>query len=617
MRFQLRKFWFDSIGEFVRQFIVLSICVATLILFKGYSFGEGNQVYFLPSIYDMFGSPTIADSWYMGALRYYHYVFKIVYVWAMRWVALPTLFFVSYCCTMGIFVVGVKKLCSALFKNESTFFYLFPLLVVGKVSGVDATVLFHANGYESLLLANALAVCSVALFFEDRLRASCIVAGVATAVHSVIGINVFLIVIVCFSLWHVRSWRSQWKTFFWGVLCFALVSAGSLAVTFYHLGDQGICSAAFSYVDFVRFRLPHHFVFTSFRGTLVEFGLLTFLGGLAFMQRERSRIDYKVLLFCAVIFLGCLVHGFFVEVIPCDFFVKFHFFRMTIFVALFYFLYVAQCVVEQQRGVLSCIVGAALLFCGSPLAAVFLMGILMICGARTKVMRGIGIATVGLFVFCGLAGYVFAAKHCVFLFNRFNVTPLSCVIALCGSGVGAIVYFLRERAGWRVCWVPLIVIFTVSLFVHAGGGRSLADSLTLRTGGAWQELCVWIREETDPNAGFIVPPYLYGFHLHAQRREFVDFKTGPWKKSDIAEWKSRFELLLGIYDLFAYPEKGWKFVPVMRERYALVTEKTAKIISKNYNIKYIICPKPKVLNFPMIYENSSFRIYDIQAEGVD
>lgn len=118
------------------------------------------------------------------------------------------------------------------------------------------------------------------------------------------------------------------------------------------------------------------------------------------------------------------------------------------------------------------------------------------------------------------------------------------------------------------------------------------------------DLITWVKNNTDSNDSFIINPNLEMFYINYERPIFVSWKHSPQNNNDIIEWYNRLKLLNGGSDFTTLDNVTYNY-PNLSENQILSIQQSYK------NIKYIIMPKPKTLNFPILHQTSKNTLYEI------
>jgi hypothetical protein len=120
-----------------------------------------------------------------------------------------------------------------------------------------------------------------------------------------------------------------------------------------------------------------------------------------------------------------------------------------------------------------------------------------------------------------------------------------------------------------------------------------------------RRMAAWIRENTPPDAVFIIPPRAYPFPLEARRIEFISFKTFTIDK--IRDWRDRFEALNGG----PFHTRGREIVTELSEHYDAFTPERVAAIRRRYRVDYILIEADGLGALPLMHSEGRLRLYRI------
>jgi len=610
--FNFKHLKIEKINHKVAALIFLILLSLTFLFYKGYIFGERNHPHFIPSIYKIANPQFLNNDWYINALVPYHYLFKTFYAFLLPFCSLPILFFISYCVTIVIYVTGFKKLSDYIFNSKIPFYFLFPILMTWQVSGIEADLLIHSNTYESSFLANALAIHAIRYFLQNKTKYSFLLAGLITFVHISLGVNLFITFFVAYFLLNRGMFAVAIKSVIFPAFLYLMVSSIPIFVVLSQNNTFDNSSVGNIFIEFVHFRAPHHFILSECRSTIIKFIFITTIGVLSIANKNKTKNDKNVIFFTLTIFAGIFLQYLFTEIIPLDFIAKFHYLRMSIFISLFSLMYLAnylyQSLNENMRSILFSI-SVGIIFCMSTLVGLTLF-LFHYFYNKIEIIKINSKAIFIIFCIFSISLIFINNEQIMFYLGKFNINLNSISIMLCAIILGIILNF-NQKMKISTQYIPLILLVCVTIYFQIYNRPLYNININLRITSQSKKLFNWIKENSDINDTFISPPYISGFHLYAERRELVNYKSTPYSTNDILEWKRRMEDVLGLDDLYSLPENGWKCLPEIRKKYNEIKEKYIIRIAKKYKIGYIIFEKQKKLTFDRIYKNERFVIYRI------
>lgn len=144
---------------------------------------------------------------------------------------------------------------------------------------------------------------------------------------------------------------------------------------------------------------------------------------------------------------------------------------------------------------------------------------------------------------------------------------------------------------------PLIVVgcFATALFLNAGRGS--LDRMTDAQRTDWISACRWIGENTPEGSLVLTPKESRSFKWFAERAEYVAFKDCPQDAAGIVEWNNRLKFLK------KWGEDNWNGTSYS----ATVTQQ----LHEQTGVDYLVTKRWGPFGAPIVYENSTYRIYQI------
>lgn len=132
----------------------------------------------------------------------------------------------------------------------------------------------------------------------------------------------------------------------------------------------------------------------------------------------------------------------------------------------------------------------------------------------------------------------------------------------------------------------------------------------------FKEVCIWIKNNTPSHAGFFHPTYIKVFRLLSERQGFVSEKVD----GNMAIYNRKFakiflERFSDINDGLTYNDfpLGEELYPFLRKKYLSLTKvKLDKLRAKYPGYDYFLTEKSHSLDYPLLFENEFFRLYNIK-----
>ena len=136
----------------------------------------------------------------------------------------------------------------------------------------------------------------------------------------------------------------------------------------------------------------------------------------------------------------------------------------------------------------------------------------------------------------------------------------------------------------------------------------------------WIDVQNWARENTPINARFITPPQNWGvqepdWRVHSERPTVAtlsELLVAAFQPGYEDEWKPRFETL-APGALAQFNGDYFTNVELTRQAYDSLTNAQLYRAACRYNAQFVVVEKPFTHDFPVIYENSQFIVYDLTS----
>ena len=129
----------------------------------------------------------------------------------------------------------------------------------------------------------------------------------------------------------------------------------------------------------------------------------------------------------------------------------------------------------------------------------------------------------------------------------------------------------------------------------------------------WQEVQSWAKQFTPIDSVFIVPPTNSGFRIISDRGIIGELKDGGMvnnNKKFALEWWRRMELL-GVENKCDDSPTHKEYHHCMASRYTDISSEEFVKISRMYNADYVVTLLEHKLLFPVIWENSKYRVFEL------
>lgn len=545
-------------SSFKRHLLFLAATVAT-ILFIGYQFGTFDEAMHIPFLKEM-AKPALYPGDRMLDLR--HIYFSYFWFWFISfenngWLE-PVLFLVHFL-TIYFSYWGVWELSSTLFDKPLSSLFCVIAVIVPHFSFVgfpifEFAVLSRTFVFPFLLFA-------LNQFLKGKVVIAFLVAGLMFNIH-VVSVNFILAMFGLACLLEFK--RIGIKNILAGLLVFFI---SALPVLEWKAGGDPIdFSLRPDWVRFLNLTIfSHIFAMIGVNpGTWIIFlsgvsALILFFIAYPFAENKSAAKTARIFVFAGIVVL--IVNIITVYWLPVTIIIESQITRVGLWILilayLFFANYLAKIYEEQTLHVISFWL-LTIVFWVSPLAFLPLMAWILV----RKVEKP-GLLKAGIVVF--------------------------------GAGIAA-----------------TFAIFISIGFWHPGIFISGENS-------PWVEVQNWARENTPISARFITPPEKWGvlesdWRVHSERSTAVTFSevlVAAFEPGYEIEWKSRFNLVApGAFEKF----NGDYFhnMDVTKKAYDNLPVSNLMNAICKMNIQYTVSEKPAFYNFPKVYENSGYIVYDVQ-----
>jgi hypothetical protein len=118
------------------------------------------------------------------------------------------------------------------------------------------------------------------------------------------------------------------------------------------------------------------------------------------------------------------------------------------------------------------------------------------------------------------------------------------------------------------------------------------------------ELAEKIKGLTPNDAVLLVPPMFGELRYMANRALVVTFKTLPFGGKEMIDWKNRVFDCYGWTDLKGFNAVLYSFEP----NYKIIDTERLKILNYKYKTEYAVLYKETEVIFPVLYENSQYKL---------
>jgi hypothetical protein len=201
---------------------------------------------------------------------------------------------------------------------------------------------------------------------------------------------------------------------------------------------------------------------------------------------------------------------------------------------------------------------------------------------------------------------------------------LGTFIAMPFPFVPAVVWAVRkwlDRMRWRkIAAAAALIVLLVVIMVGAIRVDMWRPGIYLYGPHTpWVDVQKWAREHTPVDALFIAPPHLFwtytpGWRVFSERSTVVtitELMETPFEPAYLDEWVARFnDVAPGAIDRFNY--NADHALEVTGEAYNSLSDADIERLAQKYGVSYLVVEKPHLHDFPVVYENEGFVVYDLR-----
>lgn len=478
-------------------------------------------------------------------------------------ISLPLAFFINY--IFGVaFIAFATFLFSSLFFNSNLVSLLSTLLILyGEKFTLGGNDLIGRD-FDPSRLAFSLVIFGFVLLLKNKIILGSLLFSMASYFHPLIGLEAPLIFYLALFIAFKSNWNKL-RRVLKSVILYLLFSFPSFFIyilSFLSQNHNEINKTILLNI-IAKIASPFHYLPSSWSTyNYMSFGIFTFIFFCLYrMVPNLFRKDAKtairnILIIISVLFISGYI---FTEIIPIYFIVIAQFFRMTV---ILYWIFAVV------------IYSACIAIAINPKINVFLR---------------------------------FISASLPFILSQFNKIIIPGITNYLFIFLIIIISIILARASLkRLCNVALIlaIISLPLLYRHYQFQYdALYPFMTAET-----KTALWVKNNLNNNAQFLVPPNFIRFRLIAQKPIVVDRLVTPFEEKGIIQWLERMNDISGNRinkyninneNLFI---EGYKKMDMERLDY----------LKSKYNFDYLIMEKYRQLPLPQIYSDSDYIIYDVK-----
>jgi len=587
-------------------FVILFSLISLVVSYYGFGAIDNNSQ--IPLVKRVIDENYLTNDWYVNS---FSSSFNIRDIFAHFLAILDNLFKnleYTYLFVMILyyvaFAVSIFLLSKYIFKNTKTALISVLVVLLGYRSltlGGDHLVFYHL-----VPSAIAMTLSSFALyfFFGKKFLTTFILLAFAACFQIIIAFQVGLVLILIYFLKKPIKIKIIGKKLL-KILPLIIVLI-LLSVPIY-LQNQGAESSDAFVEILVRYRAATQWFPSEFNFRAVENFLLLFFALIVlFYAKEKiKREDFIIIKFIIISLFLFALQLIFTKLIPLEIFFVFKFFRLSVFLLLFFYLYLSDEIRQSFSAkniffiVFSLIIFISIILVNVfALALIFYMLVVLIKkkkiiiekikSSKFHIVILFLISTTLLFFIYLLIVFPLLSGQGISYFANFNLElnlKNSAIFFLFLTGIILLLPQIKIKKSW-----PLLIILTIILF-YLIVKNPLIDRF--KPYQASNDFYQYIKNNTEKDLIFLVPTSFEEFRLQSERAVVVDFKSFPLDNENLMiEWEKR---ITNVNQFYSSPD----------------IEKLDDL-EKKYKIDYIIANNELTLNQKLekIYQND-FVLYKI------
>jgi|GEM_PF-2823589 len=637
-----------EVPEKYRKYIAAALGAALCLVFAGYDYGvTSNQMQVLPFIEKAANPALFSSDYYVNTLRFFPSFYPYIMALCMKLAALPVLHFVLYCAARFLFLLAGYELAVFLFSSARTGYAAMFMLAVSPLVNISGPLgfdpLMKTSFYQTSAAAPAAVFCLLA-FLKYRYIAAAFLLGAVYYLMPLYG-NFLAAMLAAAALYRLyRSGRAVLPAFGKAAVVFTLVVLPGVLLFLRAAGGDASAASPDFIIWLKNWFGGHYFLslwkMRQWRWVVLLLLSLFCLFRMGFSRCREAKTVFAMLAVLPVLWLVAFAGG---DIFSVRRIILLQFYRSDVFLVLFGLIFAADYIVRRMADASSG--GAAVaaivllafmgegqeLYYGTLLLALILSVRLPAGLISDKVRVGVKRVSAACMLLFFLREFASSPTPLTFCF----IPPLLVLLLMPERGIS-----LKAGVG-AVAVLLFLPIGAEALQAVKRGGLAQITTLETSVENDWRAVQLWAGNSTAQDASFIVPVNMGGFRTYSRRSVFVEWNDGAamhWRAGFEKSWAERLERLgytqremLAVPGIFAGINRGGFLIdklfsgnaerlsdPFILQsgylttlRYKQQDENVFLSIKRDYGTDYVVEPVSRKLNFPLVYENGTFRVYRI------
>lgn len=558
---------FFSQNELAPLVIVLIFLAVSVFGINQYRYGWGDQSITI-SFLNFFLNPALYPQDYLLAQIPYYYTFLWVGLAAIIkffGISIPTIFFIIYIFSTFFSFLAIYLIADFLFKRKevgylSLFFLIFTNQIMAGTEAVNDMLL-------TITVALPLALFAIYFFLKNKYWISYILQGICFLIHPLTALYPFAVTVFAL-LCDFRNIKLRRLTLYIG-LFLLIISPLIVWKVISAPASMHFLYADPAWISLLKLRSPHHiFPFYWGVGQLLKAIFISLVFIISCKYKPEADNHRKMMIFTVALIILGVVGVIFTEFKPLAIAMVLQFLRGFQFITYFAIIYFSNFLIKKLEGEFSIQERLLAIFC---LIAFFYD------------TRDWNVAFFSLGAFFSVILFYFLAENIArLLFKRLTLSANQFVYVMVGLAI-----FLGAAAG----------------VVQKGFTIKNVQSKD------WLDVQYWAKYHTGIKDIFIVPSNSDGFRVESQRSIYADWKDGTLMNFNPQfgfDWLERMKNLGYVpgedlrtgFDNLSEPN----FIKIAQEMKGTDSSRDIFLVNNKDG---------KNLNFPLLYQNASYKIYKV------
>ncbi|MGD9497821.1 MAG: DUF6798 domain-containing protein, partial [Armatimonadota bacterium] len=598
--------WPTRVALMLRYAAAVLVISALSALQLPYQFGNGNQVFQLPTVYRLIEPELYPDDPLVASLRNYPSAAYPALAWLSRSLGIGVeRLYLSVWLIERVWLVAMLMILAARFVPDLWGRVFVTLAASTTQWAVGRTLIGGEHIFTQHLthtdLAFALQLPALAAWLYRRPVLAAALAGGALYLNAMTTVHLvgFMVLLWTFD---ERRWDRRHLLALATFVVLALPWAAELRAAVG--GTSGAAQDTARFWELLRIRRgPHYFVdgwdLTALASIAAVFWLI---GRRAGTERLMRRMMIAGLAYTAAMFVVAWLG---VHVGSSKLAVLLHPLRgdkwlhVALIVAVPVFLWREAGLTQRMWALLPAIGGAFMLGHAPPATALSVVPLLVAGALAVGAGRLRWLSVASAFAAIGVGCLALAGSR------LFGATLL---LGTCAGGLAACTRRVRPAILGLVCVIALVQIGRHSI----DPGRLGLAWYRAGEDPAWVEMAQWAASDTPVSARFITPPYLEGWRCLSRRGALVEYRDGSamhWQAGFEAGW---WERLQSVHCDVYYSAEG--LAGELERRYLALTPADLVAAAGQYGIHYVVMPAgwPNAGRARAIHANEGFRAFTVE-----